>query len=48
MEIAADGWIDELGMKHAKPVTKLDLGYKLNTMDSKTKLCKRLKAMVMV
>jgi hypothetical protein len=27
-------------MKHAKPATKLDLGHKLNTMDSETKLCK--------
>jgi hypothetical protein len=32
-------------MKHAKPVTKLDLGHKLNTTDFETKLCKRLKVM---
>jgi hypothetical protein len=29
-------------LKKVKPATKLNLGYKLRTTDSETKLCKRL------
>ena len=40
MDQRNDGW------NKSEPATKLDLGHKFNTTEAETKLCKRLKTMV--